>query len=635
MKKTIAVIVTIFVIFVGLTIVLSLNSPFSGGNDLYSGIVDNDFEIVEALYDIDVSEDRSARVEEHITVRFLRDNKRGIIRDLPTNSGEQYYDITLEGDEDEYYVKPEDDFISIYTGNDYIAKYDHGEQVTYIFKYIVVPPVRTVGNTNYYMNIVPFGWATSQSNVTVDMKFPYDINDIEIFKGRYGTTDIISSDLYSVSGNELTMKIDKLIPFNGVTVDVELGRKFNGNFSLPGILAILVSIIVIGVAICIKLLVLKDRRIFPVLNANPPFDNGAEIDPAEMGYLIDRNCEAKDITALIFYFASKGLLKIEKDGFDEFTLIKTGELDTLSHHQRTIFNGLFATGDKVTISQLKNRFYDKIAGASAEIKNKYAGKIVEGSSKAGAITTAVVCTIALFALMVCMMIRINPTYVIRGGLFALVFFAIAVVIGFVFGRDTFNIKHKKSQNKLLIRCSIAAIVAMAVSFFAALFLLNGVFPFYGVVILVAAHILLGFVCGLIERKTEYYASLMNEITGFKQFIETAEKEKLEAMLEEDPQYYYNILPYANVLGVSDKWENKFEELESVPPPTYYYGGPDIFDFMLFNSMFRSSFTSFTSAMISRPSSSSYSGGGGHFGGFGGFGGGFGGGGFGGGGGRSR
>ena len=123
---------------------------------------------------------------------------------------------------------------------------------------------------------------------------------------------------------------------------------------------------------------------------------------------------------------------------------------------------------------------------------------------------------------------------------------------------------------------------------------------------------------------------MNEITGFKTFLETAKKEKLEEMLESNPQYYYDILPYANVLGVSSKWEEKFKELTNVPPPNYYYG-PTVFDFILFNSMMRSSYARFTTAMVSRPSGSSSSGRGG----FGGFGGGFGGGGFGGGGGGRR
>ena len=100
------------------------------------------------------------------------------------------------------------------------------------------------------------------------------------------------------------------------------------------------------------------------------------------------------------------------------------------------------------------------------------------------------------------------------------------------------------------------------------------------------------------------------------------------LLEENPQYYYDILPYANVLGVSDKWENKFKELTIQPPA--YVSGPDLIDLHIYASLVRSLNRDMSAAMAQKPSSSSRSG----FGGFSG-GGGFGGGGFGGGGGGSR
>ncbi len=631
MKKIIGAVVALIVVFVGLTIILS-SAPISDDN-IYGNEIDNDFEITQAEYDIDVAEDRSAQVTERITVMFLRNNKRGIIRDLPTNSGEQYYNISVEGDE--YYVKSEGDFVSIYTGNDFIAKYDYGDSVELTIKYTIVPPAKTIGNTNYYMNIVPFGWATSQSDVTVNMSFPFDIKDIDVFMGSYGTTNELSSDKYSCEGSEFSLHTDKLPAYNGVTVDAELGRKFSGNLSLPGLLAIIISIVVIIAAVCVKLFAVKDRTVFPVINANPPRDNDKELDPAEVGYLIDHNCEPKDITALIFYFASKGLLELKDDGDGEFTLIKTAEIDPQAPtHQKTIFNGLFKNRDEVKTSQLKDKFYGKIALASTEIKRAHS-KLSEKSAKAASILTAVIGVAVIVAIIALMMIRVNPTVIIRGGFIFFVIPIVATVLGYMCGRYIFNNKHKRSLNKSLRDSCISAIVIMVIAAFVSFFFFGGIFPYYAKVVLIVAAAVLGFIGGLIGRKTEHYTALMNEITGFKQFLETAEKDRLEAMLEENPQYYYDILPYANVLGVSDKWEDKFKDLENVPPPTYYYGGPDIFDLMLFNAMFRNSFTTFTTAMVSRPSSSSYSGGGGHFGGGGGFGGGFGGGGFGGGGGRSR
>ena len=99
------------------------------------------------------------------------------------------------------------------------------------------------------------------------------------------------------------------------------------------------------------------------------------------------------------------------------------------------------------------------------------------------------------------------------------------------------------------------------------------------------------------------------------------------MLEENPQLYYKILPYAQVLGVTNEWEKKFENI-LIEPPTWCHGtNSTVFDYMIFN---RTMSHALMTAM-QRPDSKggggiSGAGGGGSFGGFGG--GGFGGGGFG-------
>ena len=132
-------------------------------------------------------------------------------------------------------------------------------------------------------------------------------------------------------------------------------------------------------------------------------------------------------------------------------------------------------------------------------------------------------------------------------------------------------------------------------------------------------------------RTKAYTDKLNDILGFKNFIELAEKDQLEMMIEQDPQFYYHILPYAQVLGVSKLWENKFAAL-TVEPPQWLSGNmvSTYIEFRIINSLINGSLAQMNYEMSSRPSSSGANGGG-----RGGFGGGFSGGGFGGGGGRGR
>ena len=161
-------------------------------------------------------------------------------------------------------------------------------------------------------------------------------------------------------------------------------------------------------------------------------------------------------------------------------------------------------------------------------------------------------------------------------------------------------------------------------------------PFYGGVACYAAAFMAAFVCGTTRKRTEYFAYTLGQIKGFKNFLTAVDKERMIALINENPQYYYNVLPYINVLGIDDKWADKFSAIK-IPPALFYVNAGvdagDVFDIIVFNRLVNNTFSSYKKAMSSRPQQKG--GGKGIFGGKGGFGGGFGGGGFGGGGGGRR
>ena len=43
------------------------------------------------------------------------------------------------------------------------------------------------------------------------------------------------------------------------------------------------------------------------------------------------------------------------------------------------------------------------------------------------------------------------------------------------------------------------------------------------------------------------------------YLNTAEKNPLNKLVEDDPNYFYNILPYTYVLNISKKWIDTFEK----------------------------------------------------------------------------
>ena len=130
-------------------------------------------------------------------------------------------------------------------------------------------------------------------------------------------------------------------------------------------------------------------------------------------------------------------------------------------------------------------------------------------------------------------------------------------------------------------------------------------------------------------RSENYLKILGQILGFKDFIVVTEEDKIKFMLEENPELYYDVLPYAQVLGVTDEWEEKFQKL-TIEPPSWYYGrNMTVFDYYIIHRSLNRALAREIAEEVARRSNKGgsrvgRSGGGGSFGGFGG--GGFGGGG---------
>ena len=58
---------------------------------------------------------------------------------------------------------------------------------------------------------------------------------------------------------------------------------------------------------------------------------------------------------------------------------------------------------------------------------------------------------------------------------------------------------------------------------------------------------------------------LGKIIGFKEFIDTAEADRIKMMVEKNPNFYYDVLPYAYVLGVSDKWIKNLDVVQNDYP----------------------------------------------------------------------
>jgi len=88
---------------------------------------------------------------------------------------------------------------------------------------------------------------------------------------------------------------------------------------------------------------------------------------------------------------------------------------------------------------------------------------------------------------------------------------------------------------------------------------------WGVMLAVVAVISMVF-GKVVPRRTQAGADMYSNIEGYRKYVQVAEKERLE--FQEKENIFFELLPYAMVLGVADKWGKAFEDVVTEPPDWY-------------------------------------------------------------------
>jgi uncharacterized membrane protein YgcG len=120
---------------------------------------------------------------------------------------------------------------------------------------------------------------------------------------------------------------------------------------------------------------------------------------------------------------------------------------------------------------------------------------------------------------------------------------------------------------------------------------------------------------IMPRRAPFGQQQYEKLVGFREFVLRAEKDKLQRLVDTNPDYFGMTLPYAIAMGIATKWVDQFGDLLTAPP-TYYHSTRSVSSFQLhqFNHMMQRQLdqmaTSFNSTPPAARSSGSWGSGGG-------------------------
>ncbi len=513
----------------------------------------------------------------------------------------------------------------------------------YRFQY-EVRPITSKGYGNVYYNIFPTGWQNEiPAGSSFVITFPKSVSEesLQIYYGRYGERmdgrDIV--DL-TWNGNTVSGELTEALPVGtGMTfyMPLESGYFDSVNTIWPENL-FLISIAVVALLILIALFFLfgKDRAIIPSIQFQPP----KGMDSAAVGYIVDGNVSDADTISLILYWADKGYLKIRETKKSTLAFIKVKELpEDAPDYAKTLFCGIFGQyapiGKVVMLSNLKYKMAKTFSEAKNQIAKSYSHRVYTRGSKVARIISLILSCIPLFVFAGYLVL-----YTMANALVILL--PVLYFIGSLLFCRTVDYWYSRPKSLRFIWGSVSA--AMSVTSVTAFILVYGIGMVRGAIlnlfpglIAVAVVSLVGLVItGFMKKRTEECVEWMGYLARLRDFIETAELERMQVIAQESPQLFYHILPFAYVFGLTDILLNKMKEL-TLPAPDWYETRSENmthFDYYMMHRMMHEDMRQVTTTISTPKPVESSGGSSGGFSGGGSSGGGFSGGGFGGGGGGS-
>mgnify|MGYP001168699996 CR=1 FL=1 len=550
---------------------------------------------------VNVKADKSAYITETINADFTSP-KHGIYRYIPYR-GTMEEKIDGKSEETQYRNKIEDMAVADYTyqtykkGDNVVVQIgDPDQTVTGKHKYVISYDYRmsedqSDNSDTLYLNLIPFDWATSikSADITVNMPKQFDASKLKVYCGSYGKNEKKAD--YSVKGN--TIHIDspgKLPQGYGITMRLVLPEDyFQGELNYDWTFWIMYGV----AAAALILLVLfwfrfgRDPKHVQTVEFEPP----EGITPAELGYIIDGVSDRQDLVSLIIYFAHKGYLTIEEadEKGRDFIIRKTRDLPEDSKtYEQTFFNGLFLCGEsgKVRISELGEEFYPSFAAARQQLQDEFIKKkenriFALSSIAARAAAYGVAAAAILVAgLLVCVFAGSFRYMILPAVITGLTLVSYAISCS---EYDKKYIRKKTTKTATMLMSFILLAAAMVITF---LFIYMNTANMLAPVLLIITEGLGLWATRYMRKRTRHGAEMLGKILGFREFIRVAETDRIKKMAESDPGYFYDILPYAYVLGLSKKWVKKFENIAVEPPSWYYsdYRGQPFTAFVFLSSM---------------------------------------------------
>lgn len=420
-----------------------------------------------------------------------------------------------------------------------------------------------------YWNLADnFDTTIKHLSFTINMPKSFSDEDISAYTGYYG--GIENNMRYEVNGN--TISGETLVPLDNYEAATIMVRLPSDYFRFPEpkdytFLLMIFSAVLLVVSLVLFWKFGKDDEVVVTVEFSAPKD----LNSAGVGYVIDGSVESRDVLSLIIEWANKGYLKIKEEK-EALTLIKLMDIpkDESTDYERKFFDAIFKKKDEMSEDDLAD---GKVGEALYRAKNQVSSYFTRAKgrrvfSQASSVMQWLFVIVAGLPSIVFTLLSAYSYYEILPLAipFAIpsLFFMFSLVLWIVIMKKRYVMK----RGSLIMACVGTIVLNAIVASINVIILIFFKASLLSILCYIALSAALIIMMAFMEKRTPKGNEWLGQILGLKEFILYAEKDRIEMLVKENPSAFYDILPYAYVLGISDTWSNKFENIIIEQPDWY-------------------------------------------------------------------
>jgi hypothetical protein len=455
---------------------------------------------------------------------------------------------------------------------------------------------RNIGNDEFLncdkfiCNLIDPEWNTTVHNITFKITLPkeFDESQIKISVGE-NVLDPFSSNIeYRVQGNTITgsyssyLQNYKNLNFTVTLPDGYFVQKQELRFGETGYL--LTCALFILVSFILWYVFGRDKKPVVGIDFYPPEKMGA----LEAAYWFKGKLVPEDAICTLLELENKGYLKLDCNN-NSYTITHLKKYDGNNISERALYHKIFENGKVLTKEQLSPFLNNAFQYTISTLRT---GKIALQAYTPSSSWIKIV-MFALFFIFLYITIGFSPlSELFRSSVVIPLFGIPIIIVSIMLAKKQFEkvtskkleesgfstktiVEYKNNAFRYLVRFSLSAVAVIFVltifkeSIFSSTLAVMKSFE-YLLLILSAAITFTAIILSFkyMEKRTPESFEKYEKLLSFRNFLETAEKEKIETLSQENPDYLKEMLPFAYALNISEKWSEKIQTSVSKMPDWY-------------------------------------------------------------------